>query len=142
MRYSRVTYEDLITIKVLRDQGKSNVEIAGVLGKHKSRIGREISRNNGGRGYRFKQADKFAKTRDLAKYQAYKVTSSRWNDIKSKLDLKWSPEQISCRFRIESKLTLSPETIYKLIYKDKKDGWNSPKKVDINAERLFCLQIA
>ena len=122
MSYSRVTYEDRITIKVLLDQGKSNVEIAAVIGKHKSTIGREISRNCGGRGYRFKQADRFAKARELAKHQAYKVTPSLWNDIQSKLELKWSPEQISCRFRLEGKQTLSPETIYKLIYKDKKDG--------------------
>ena len=120
--YSRVTYEDRITIKVLLDQGKSNVEIAAVIGKHKSTKGREISRNCGGRGYRFKQADRFAKARELAKHQAYKVTPSLWNDIQSKLELKWSPEQISCRFRLEGKQTLSPETIYKLIYKDKKDG--------------------
>ena len=122
MSYSRVTYEDRITIKVLLDQGKSNVEIAAVIGKHKSTKGREISRNCGGRGYRFKQADRFAKARELAKHQAYKVTPSLWNDIQSKLELKWSPEQISCRFRLEGKQTLSPETIYKLIYKDKKDG--------------------
>lgn len=63
MSYSRVTYEDRITIKVLLDQGKNNVEIAAELGKHKSTTGREISRNSGGRGYRYKQADKFAKAR-------------------------------------------------------------------------------
>ena len=120
MSYSRVTYEDRIAIKVLLDQGKSNVEIAGVIGKHKSTIGREISRNCGGRGYRYKQADKFAKARETAKHQAYKVTPSLWNDVRSKLELKWSPEQISGRFRLEGKATLSPETIYKLIYKEKK----------------------
>jgi IS30 family transposase len=122
LSYTRVTYEDRITIKVFLNQGKCKAEIAAEIGKHKSTIGREIARNSGGRGYRYKQADKFAKAREAAKHQAYKVTASLWEDIKAKLELNWSPEQISGRFKLEGKVTLSPETIYKLIYKEKKEG--------------------
>lgn len=85
---SRVTCEDRITIRILLDQGKSNAKTAAVLGMPRSTIGREISRNRGGRGYRYRNEDKLSKARELAKYQAYKATPSLWKDVKSKLDLK------------------------------------------------------
>jgi transposase, IS30 family len=60
MSYSRVTWEDRIKIKLLLQQGKTNIEIADLIGKDKSTIGREIKRNSGRRGYRQRQAQGIA----------------------------------------------------------------------------------
>ena len=74
MSYSRVTWEDRIKIKLLLQQGRCLADIAREVGKHRSSIGREIRRNSGGRGYRVKQAQAFAESREAAKHEAYKLT--------------------------------------------------------------------
>lgn len=123
MSYSRVTWEDRIKIHLLIHQRKNKSEIATIVGKHKSTIGREIKRNSGGRGYRPKQAQRFAETREARKHYPYKMDD--WvlvEDIKGRLGKKWSPEQISNRLKIEGKTSVSTETIYKFVYEDKKAG--------------------
>lgn len=122
MSYCRVTWEDRIKIKVLLQQGKSKSEIAGMLGKHKSTIGREIKRNTGGRGYRYKQAQRLADEREATKHRPYKMTEETCAEIKKRLKKKWSPEQISNRLRLEERPSVSTETIYTFVYKDKENG--------------------
>lgn len=122
MSYSRVTYEDRIKIKLLLQQGKNDTEIAEVIGKHKSTVGREIKRNKGGRGYRAGQAQKFAEQREAQKHYAYKMTKDLVREIKRLLKKKWSPEQISNRLKLEKRPFVSAETIYKFVYKDRESG--------------------
>ena len=43
--------------------GLTQLKIADVIGVHKSTISRKLKRNRGGRGYRPKQANEFAKER-------------------------------------------------------------------------------
>ncbi len=74
MKYRRVTYEDRIRITEFIREGKNEVEMAAILGFHKSTIGRELKRNSGGRGYRFKQAQDFADTREALKHFPLKMT--------------------------------------------------------------------
>jgi IS30 family transposase len=45
MSHSRVSWEDCIKIKLLIQQGKSDTEIAGVIGKQKSTLSEKIKRN-------------------------------------------------------------------------------------------------
>jgi len=54
--------------------GLTQLKIAEVIGIHKSTVSRELKRNRGGRGYRPKQANAFAKERQQAKVR----TSYRW----------------------------------------------------------------
>lgn len=122
MSYRRVTYEDRIRITEFIRAGKSDVEMASILGFHKSTIGREIKRNSGGRGYRFKQAENFAVEREALKHFPLKMTEEMIAVIKKKLEIKWSPEQISCRLKKEKLPSISAETIYKFVYKDKENG--------------------
>lgn len=122
MKYRRVTYEDRIRITEFIREGKNEVEMAAILGFHKSTIGRELKRNSGGRGYRFKQAQDFADTREALKHFPLKMTDRMIGVIKKKLEIKWSPEQISCRLKKEKLPSVSAETIYKFIYKDKENG--------------------
>ncbi len=43
------------------------------------------------------------------------------SQIIERLELKWSPEQISNRLRVEGEQTVSAETIYKFIYEDREN---------------------
>ena len=128
MSYSRVTLEDRIKIKLLLQQGKTNTEIAEVIGKNKSTIGRELKRNSGRRGYRVKQAQAFAQAREELKHVPYVLSDELKGDIQKRLAKKWSPEQISNRLRLENKPSASAETIYKFIYTDK-EGTSSESHV-------------
>lgn len=64
MKYRRVTKEDRLRIKDGLDAGLTKTEIADKLGFNKSSIGREISRNTGLKGYRPKQAHRWALSRE------------------------------------------------------------------------------
>ncbi len=61
----------------------------------RSTISREIKRNTGGNGYRYKQAHRFAQMRHKQKY--IKLNDKLRRYIQQKLKLHWSPEQISGR---------------------------------------------
>jgi IS30 family transposase len=140
MSYSRVTLEDRIKIQLLLQQGKTNTEIAKVIGKNKSTIGRELERNSGGRGYRPRQAQFFADTREDLKHQPYVLTDELKKDISKYLKKKWSPEQISNRLKLEKKPSASAETMYKFIYSDKEDGgelWKNLRRSHRTRKRRF-----
>jgi IS30 family transposase len=61
--YRRVTYEDRCQIYALSKGGTSQESIAIVLGVSQSTVSRELRRNRGQRGYRFKQAEAKAQAR-------------------------------------------------------------------------------
>jgi hypothetical protein len=54
--YTQLTQEERYQIHALKQTGHSQTEIAVMLGRHKSTISRELSRNQGMRGYRPQQA--------------------------------------------------------------------------------------
>jgi len=140
MSYSRVTWEDRIKIKILLHQGKTNTEIAKVIGKNKSTVGRELRRNTGGRGYRVRQAQSFAVAREELKHVPYVLTGPLKKDISKRLRMKWSPEQISNRLRVENKPSASAETIYKFVYADKEAGgelWKNLRRSHRSRRRRF-----
>jgi IS30 family transposase len=62
------------------------------------------------------------KNRRLATVQAYKMTPRLTRLIDSKLHRKWSPEQISGWLRESEAESISYESIYQYIWKDKKSG--------------------
>ncbi|NOT85974.1 MAG: IS30 family transposase [Methylococcaceae bacterium] len=86
-------------------------------------MSRELLRNTGQRGYRYKQADIKAKRRHIEKPKAIKLTTELTVDISAMLMEGWSPEQISGRLVQAGKPTVCHETIYQHILKDKQaDG--------------------
>ena len=56
-KYRRIKYEDRCQIYALSKRGSSQQNIAEVLGVSQSAVSREMRRNRGQRGYRFKQAE-------------------------------------------------------------------------------------
>lgn len=121
MRYTQLTQEERYQIYALLKAGLNQTEIAMILGRHKSTISREISRNTGLRGYRPKQAQCLAQERQY--YKAHScISHTTWNDVRRLLREDWSPEQISLRLKSECGIAISHEWIYQYILQDKKYG--------------------
>lgn len=140
MSYRRVTREDRLRIKDGLDAGLSKAEIADKLGFHKATIGREVTRNTGGRGYRPKQAQRLAMEREEPKHGPYKMNPVVMTAIIERLELKWSPEQISNRLRVEGEESVSAETIYKFIYEDREHGgelWRNLRRAHRTRRKRF-----
>ncbi|MFS1525729.1 helix-turn-helix domain-containing protein, partial [Microbulbifer sp. 2304DJ12-6] len=58
--YKQLTYEQRCQIEAFKKSGFTQAEIAVALGVSQSTISRELARNSGQRGYRHKQAQRFA----------------------------------------------------------------------------------
>ena len=110
--YSQLTYEQRCQIFVLKKTGNSQQEIADAIGSSQSAVSRELKRNTGQRGYRHKQAQNLCETRRKASVKFIKMTKNVTDIIKSKLKIKWSPEQISGWLQEEKDLKISYETSY------------------------------
>jgi IS30 family transposase len=124
--YHQLTYEARCQIYALLKSGQSLASIAHQLGVHRSTIGRELKRNSGGRGYRYKQAQaKASDRRAQASREPRKMTPDIVRLIAEKLTQEqWSPEQISGWLLKEDIVSVSPECIYQHIRTDRKQGGN------------------
>ncbi len=121
-KYRRITPEDRCQIYALTRQGSGQQKIAGILGVSQSAVSRELSRNRGQRGYRFKQAQEKAEARQAVRSKPRKLTAALRRTIEAKLrELRWSPEQISGWLGKQG-ISLSHERIYQMIWQDKRDG--------------------
>src|SRR5215471_15947950 len=120
--YRRIMYEDRCQIYALSRRGCSQETIAEVLGVSQSTVSREMCRNRGQRGYRFKQAEAKAQARQAIRSKPRKLTAPLRRRIEAKLrQMRWSPEQIS-GWLCEQDINLSHECIYQMIWQDKRDG--------------------
>lgn len=122
MTYKQLTPEERYQIRVLLKAEKNKKEIANLLGRHPSTIGREIKRNSGGKGYRPKQAQEKTSERRRNAPKAIKFTDKVKAYVHEKLSIQWSPEQISGRMKKEIGLRVSHERIYQYLIKDRKAG--------------------
>lgn len=124
MKYNHLTTEKRCQIYTLKSTGMSQKEIAKYLGVSASTISRELQRNSGKKGYRYKQANDIALER---RYQAShcpkKLFPATLSLVEEKLFEKWSPEQISGVLR-SNDIEISHESIYRHIWKNKKAGGN------------------
>jgi IS30 family transposase len=119
--YTQLTREERYQIYALKTAGQSKTQIAKVIGRHKSTIGREMARNGGLRGYRPKQANSLAVNRRQEK-SACRLSCESWARVELLLHEYWSPEQISNWLRQEEKTHISPEWIYQYILRNKQAG--------------------
>ncbi len=121
MAYNRVSEEERWHIYRWSQEGHSQGEIALRLGRSKSSISRELSRNHGRRGYRPKQANGRARRR-AERPGPRRFTEAVRVDAECRLREGWTPDIISERARKEGRPRVSKETIYKHIYADAKAG--------------------
>ena len=116
--YTQLTREERYQIYALKTAGQSKAQIAKVIGRHKSTIGREMARNCGLRGCRPKQAHSLAVNRRQEK-PTCRISCESWSRVDRLLREYWSPEQISSWLRQEEKIRISPEWIYQYVLRDK-----------------------
>ena len=120
--YQQLTYELRCQIYVLKKRGYSQREIARSIEVNQSTVNRELMRNTGARGYRYKQAQEKASQRRNKASKATKMTPSMIALIESKLRFEWSPEQISGWIFKDKQESISHESIYLHVWANKKTG--------------------
>ncbi|MCI5223792.1 MAG: IS30 family transposase [Candidatus Electrothrix sp. AR4] len=122
MSYNHLSSAERYYIEIELKKKVSHNQIAKAIGRSQSTVSREISRNTGLRGYRNKQADRFAHERHADKVKAIKMTEEIKYIVSVCLQSDWSPEQIAGRLREEGVVSLHYETIYQYILTDKANG--------------------
>ncbi len=127
MAYIQLTYEERLTLSVLKLQGVSIREIAKVLGRHFSTLYRELDRNRchvTDGAYRPSKAQRRTRARRSRSRRNHHYSSSYMMLVRKLLIKGWSPEQVvghMRRFRLAERI-ISHETIYQYIWKDKAEG--------------------
>lgn len=124
MTYRQITSGQRYMLAALRMQGLANAEIARQLGCHRSTIGRELNRNcsvSDGR-YRAEKAQERANGRRSRSRRNRQFAESDFERIDLLLRKRWSPEQIAGRLALENRLSISHETIYRHVWRDKRAG--------------------
>lgn len=122
MNYKHLSLEDRHYIEIEHKKGTSQNKIAESLNRSQSTISRELKRNAGQRGYRYKQACRFTFQRHKDKHKHIKLTGELKEVINELVRKDWSPEQIAGRLRQQGIADIHHETIYRHILKDKKTG--------------------
>ena len=138
--YHHLTRDQRGQIYILKVRGDTIPTIADELGVDRSTVYREIKRNRGNRGYRFKQASEKA---DKRRYQASsmkrKLTSTAIAVIEKKLKLQWSPEQIAGWLKkMGYEKPVSHETIYQHVWKEKRQGGLLYKELSYQHQHPIC----
>lgn len=101
--------------------GMKRSEIAREIKVHRSTVGREIGRNSTPYRYNPSWAIGMARGRHRRKRKR-RVEAGTWGRVEALLRLDWSPEQISRRLKLEGLGSVSHETIYLRVYRDKQEG--------------------
>jgi IS30 family transposase len=126
VRYHQITPAERYTLATLRKQvpALTVAEIARLMGRHPSTIAREIRRNSSRRDgiYRTRHAQDETNRRRWRSGRNQRFVAGDWELVVCLLREGLSPEQISGRLRLEGRLAISYESIYRFIRKDKKRG--------------------
>jgi IS30 family transposase len=121
MKYQHLTAADRGVVEGLLHKDCTLKEIASILGVSLSTVSREIKKRETPNGYfaDIAQLD-YEKRRRKCRQKRKMLFSKRQKYICKKLQLGWSPEQISGRLKREGRddLYVCPETIYQFLYED------------------------
>ena len=112
-------------ISALRKQGHSTPTIARNLGRHRSTIWREVHRNRSrwDGHYRPSKAVERTNGRRCRSRRNSQFGVKEWRLVVGLLKEQWSPEQICGYLRRKRQLSISHETIYRFVKRDRKqDG--------------------
>lgn len=122
--YKQITQEERYTIKVLVKQGNSLSAIARELGRHRSTVSRELRRNGqtGTGRYYGNIAQEKAVARRRRVRRGPQFSAEDWAIVCYFIKEDWSPEQISLVLKKHHVLSMSHETIYRYIWRDKRCG--------------------
>jgi IS30 family transposase len=122
--YRQLTQEERYRITAHRMSGDSQAEIARLLGRHPSTIGRELRRNATAHDgdYRAEKAHSYATARRRRCRRGARFSAENMARVAALLRRRWSAEQISGTLKKTGELSISVETIYRRIRWDKRVG--------------------
>lgn len=123
-KYHQLTQEERYRITAHRMAGNSLAQIARLLERHPSTIGRELRRNvtrHDGK-YRAEKAHSYATARRRRSRRGARFSAEQMGRVASLLRRKWSAEQVSGILAKTGELAISHETIYRYIRWDKLAG--------------------
>jgi transposase, IS30 family len=124
MRYHQLTQEERYRITAHRMAGNSQAEIARLLQRHTSTIGRELKRNttrHDGK-YRAEKAHSYATARRRRSRRGARFSAEQMARVAVLLRRRWSAEQVSGILGKTGELAISHEAIYRHIRWDKLAG--------------------
>lgn len=117
--YTKLTLRDRCLIKIGIDNRETPAKIAKKMGRDRSTISREISKNGGIMWYSPEQAHANSLKSNKKGYSKINENQQLKDYIVSKVKLSWSPEVIAGRWKLESHgIEVSHESIYSWIYSD------------------------
>lgn len=122
--YHQLTQEERYRIAAYRMCGTSQSEIARLLQRHPSTIGRELRRNatNHDGDYRAEKAHSYATARRRRCRRQARFSATEMARVARLLRRRFSAEQISGLWKKTGALSISHETIYRHIRWDRKAG--------------------
>src|SRR3990167_4053279 len=123
-KYHQLTQEERYRITAHRMAGSSKADIARLLQRHPSTIGRELRRNATAHDgdYRAEKAHSYATARRRRCRRGAQFSAENMARVAVLLRRRWSAEQISGTLKKTGELNISIETIYRRIRWDKKVG--------------------
>jgi transposase, IS30 family len=127
MTYRQLSPEERYMLAALRRQGYNQAEIARALGRHRTTVCRELHRNStraDGR-YRAFTAQERTNGRRSRSRRNSRFGAEDFALVDELLCRQWSPEQVSGHLRWEGRLLISHETIYRHVWRDKREGGRS-----------------
>ena len=126
MGYRHLSDEERLMIVALKKTGKSLREIGRYIGRSASTVSRELRRNRyttDGR-YRAFHAGPMSRGRRRRVRQKSWFSQEHWSWVEDLIREDFSPEQISGSLREWGVFGISHETIYRHVWRDKKNGGN------------------
>jgi transposase, IS30 family len=123
-KYHQLTQEERYRITAHRMAGCTQAEIARLLQRHPSTIGRELRRNatRHDGDYRAEKAHSYARARRRRCRRGARFSAEQMARVAQLLRSKWSAEQISGTLAATGEMRISTETIYRRIRWDKQAG--------------------
>ena len=124
MSYRQLTPEERYMLAALRRQGCNQAEIARALGRHRSTVCREVSRNSSRSDghYRPFTAQERTQGRRSRSRRNQRFTARDFALVDELLCRQWSPEQVAGHLARSGLLSISHETIYRHVWRDKRAG--------------------
>jgi IS30 family transposase len=124
MEYCQLTQAERYSIAQMRRQKLTVKQMALRLGRHRSTIYRECKRNktthNG--HYGAEKAHSYATARRSRCRRKPQYSHQELSQVARLLRRRWSPQQISGRLRLSGQLSISAQTIYRHIRRDRRAG--------------------
>lgn len=124
MKYTQLTSDERYTLARLKAQRFSQADIARILGRHPSTISRELRRNatTHDGAYRADKAIQYTHARRGRSRRNRQFSHAEFRQVIRLLKKRLSPEQISAVLHQTQQLSISTETIYAYIRRDRRQG--------------------